>query len=686
MVDLTETYRELANEVAIGSIADGELKVTEFFRIYAQVAAENGDCPDLEYTPVLSDSGLGYRVDGFAIEVPEESDEPAGDLYIAVCSYYQEEHLPIINARDIESTTSQVERFLKTVAQVKTVEAMEESSPAFKLAMQIRQILPRIIRVRLLVFTNAHLKTRKKAFESRALGNLSIMVNVLDLERYERISRSGTDPVEVDFKEDFEGPVPCLPASIGNTEFNSYLFAMHAPVLAKVFSTYGNRLLEQNVRTYLQAKTDVNKGILKSIAETPSMFFAYNNGLTATASSVVTERLPNGTLGIASIRDFQIVNGGQTTASMLYARDGMKCELDEVYVQVKLSVVGEEMLGEVVPSISKYANTQNKVSLADLASNSSVQIRIERLSKEISTLQRPGDLHVTRWFYERARGQYKNLFAYKSAAQRSRLETEYPKAQLIEKTGMAKYELAFDGFPHHVSEGEQKCFQRYLKSVLAGYGDGVELNEFWFKCVVAKAIIFKSLDKEITRSEWYKSAKGLKAQTVAYAVAASAQAFRIGGMQIDLMRIWREQSVPAALMTWMLDWASRIHEVLNKPPGEVKNPSEFAKKEFCWTLHVLPMIAVPPAAVVDYGVFLEDVDQERGQGRRDERRSRKLDFDITLAQLVPRATEVRQLAESRRLLSDNNSRALDKLKAGRLTLSKAEKNSLKSLLERLEIE
>jgi len=217
MVDLTETYRELANEVAIGSIADGELKVTEFFRIYAQVAAENGDCPDLEYTPVLSDSGLGYRVDGFAIEVPEESDEPAGDLYIAVCSYYQEEQLPIINARDIESTTSQVERFLKTVAQVKTVEAMEESSPAFKLAMQIRQILPRIIRVRLLVFTNAHLKTRKKAFESRALGNLSIMVNVLDLERYERISRSGTDPVEVDFKEDFEGPVPCLRERYANS-------------------------------------------------------------------------------------------------------------------------------------------------------------------------------------------------------------------------------------------------------------------------------------------------------------------------------------------------------------------------------------------------------------------------------------------------------------------------------------
>ena len=169
-------------------------------------------------------------------------------------------------------------------------------------------------------------------------------------------------------------------------------------------------------------------------------------------------------------------------------------------------------------------------------------------------------------------------------------------------------------------------------------------------------------------------------------MAATAQAFRIGGMQIDLMRIWREQSVPAQLMTWMLDWARRIHEVLNKPPGEVKNPSEFAKKEFCWTLHVLPMIGRPPASVADYGVLLQDFGQDQGQGRRNERRNRELDFDITLAQLVPRAIEVRQLAESRRLLSENNSRALDKLRVGRLTMSRAEKNSLKALLERLEIE
>lgn len=685
MVDLGGTYRELSNEISIGSIADGELKVTEFFRIFAQVAAENGDCPDLEYTPV-DPEGTSYRVDGYAIDIPDGAEESAGDLYLAVCSFFQDDELPVINARDVDAAVVQVERFLKTATSDKVVEAMEESSPGYLLAMQIRQYQSRIARVRILVFTNAHLKTRKKAFEARVLGSLPVQINVLDIERYERVSRSGADPVEIDFREDFEGAVPCLPASMGNTGFSSYLFALHAPVLAKVFAAYGNRLLEQNVRTYLQAKTSVNRGILKTIEESPSMFFAYNNGLTGTASSVVTERMSDGTLGISSIKDFQVVNGGQTTASMLYARDAMKCDLEEVYVQVKLSVVGEEKLGEVVPKISRYANTQNKVSLADLASNSTVQVRIERLSKEVATPQRAGELHVSRWFYERARGQYKNLLSYKTAAQRKRLEAEYPKSQLIVKTDLAKYELAFDGRPYHVAEGEQKCFQRYVSSVLAGYGDGLELNEFWFKCAVAKAIVFKSLDRDIARSDWYKAAKGLKAQTVAYTLAAAAQSFRAGGKQIDLMRIWRDQAVPPVLMDWILGLAERIHPVLNAPPGAVKNPSEFSKKEFCWTLHVLPLVKPVPEALAEYGVSLLDLGADAGQGRREERRNRVLDFDIALAGLVPRSAEIRSLAQAHQLLSENNSRALNKLQGGRLTFSKAEKNALKSLLERLDID
>lgn len=684
MSNLEEEYFNLAEDITIGSAADGTPKVEEFFNIFAELAAENGDCPDLSYSPVLS--GSGYRVDGYAFEIPEDAEGASGDLYISVCAYFQDDTLPTVNAKDIDKSVSEVERFLKFAISGKTLDELEESSYDYRLAMLIRSYMSKIARVRVLVFTNAHLKIRKKVFETSQIGNLTIHTNVFDLERYAKISNTGGDPVEIDLLEDFSGDIVCIQASGNSLGYKSYLFAIPGPVLADIFAAYGNRLLEQNVRTYLQAKTSVNKGILKTISEEPTMFFAYNNGLTATASLVKTANRADGSLAITYIKDFQIVNGGQTTASILYARDGLKYDLSEVFAQVKLSVVEEAKLEEIVPKISEYANTQNKVSLADLASNSPAQIRIERLSKEVVVPQKAGALYASKWFYERARGQYKSLFAYKTQSQRRMLEIEFPKSQLIEKTDLAKFELAFDGRPHHVSEGAQKCFHRYITTTLKTSSESIEINDVWFKCAVAKGILFRRLDKEVALSDWYKNEKGLKAQSVAYTIAACAHAFREAGQQIDLIRIWRDQEVPTPLLDWMLNQAQTVHRILNNPPGIVKNPGEFCKKEFCWTLHVKGKIAQPDRKTLDYGVALAEFSEEQSHGKRDARRDSELDFEIVLANLVPRASEIRRLAESRHLLSENNSRALSKLEIGRITFTKTEKNSLKALFERLDLE
>jgi hypothetical protein len=684
MNNLDEEYRNLAEDISIGSVADRVPKIEEFFKIFAELAAENGDCPDLSYSPILS--GNGYRIDGYAFEIPEDAEGPSGDLYLAVCSFFQDDSLPSINAKDFDKSVTQVERFLKFVLSSKTLDELEESGHDYRLAMLIRSYISKIARIRILVFTNAHLKIRKKVFDTSEIGNLTVHTNVFDLERYSKISTTGADPVEIDLLEDFNGGIPCIQASANTSGYKSYLFAIPGPILADIFAAYGNRLLEQNVRTYLQAKTNVNRGILKTIADEPSMFFAYNNGLTATASQVKTANTSDGSLAITYIKDFQIVNGGQTTASILYARDGQKCDLTDVYAQVKLSVVDEEKLEDIVPKISEYANTQNKVSLADLASNSPVQIRIERLSKEVVVPQKAGALHASKWFYERARGQYKSMFSYKSQAQKNKLETEFPKSQLIEKTDLAKFELSFDGRPHHVSEGAQKCFSRYITTTLKISSENTELNDTWFKCAVAKGILFRRLDKEVALSDWYKNDKGLKAQTVAYSIAACAHAFREVGQQIDLLRIWRDQDVPPTLLVWMMDQAQSVHKILNNPPGIVKNPTEFCKKEFCWLLHVKGKIAQPDRKALDYGIGLSDFSAAQSLGKKEARRDNEIDFEISLAKLVPRAAEIRRLAESQKLISENNSRALAKLETGRITFTKTEKNSLRTLFDRLNLE
>jgi hypothetical protein len=686
MVELQEEYLYLHEEVRVGSIANHELQITEFFRIYSSLAAENGDTPDMEYCPVLREGLGGYRVDGYALDILESEDSESGDLYLAVCDYRQVEELPAINSRDIERAVDGVERFFKAATSRKFLDSLEEASPAYQLALLIQQYSTRIKRLRVIIFTNGHLRIRKSIFETKDFDGTTMHINVLDLERYSRISSTGGEPVEIDFDENFDGAIECLPASVGADSYQSYLFAIPGSVLAAVFAAFGNRLLEQNVRTYLQAKTGVNKGILRTIAEEPSMFFAYNNGVTATASSVLTRRLSNGVLAISHIKDFQIVNGGQTTASLLYARDGLGKKLDHVYVQVKLSVVDEMRLADVVPRISEYANTQNKVSLADLASNSPVQIRIERFSKEISVPQKAGELHTSKWFYERTRGQYKNLFAYKTKSERNKLELMYPKKRLVTKTDLAKYELSFDGRPHYVSEGAQKCFNRYTTLVLLKLGDGTLLSETWFRRAMAKALLFIGLDEAIQKSSWYLMDRGYKAQIVTYTIAACANEFRIRSQQIDLDRIWREQSIPISLLGWMLKEASLVAKILRAPPDNVRNISEFAKRDFCWELYVKEKIGSPNDSILQFGVSIEDYNDETRQGSRETARRLDIDFDIKVTGLVHRANDIIIQANKIGAASPKNISALTKVAAGNLSLSKGEKTALKYLLERLKIE
>ncbi len=683
MADLDTEYEELMSEIRVASLAKKELPITAFFDIFSALAAENGDSPDLEPYPVLKEGPKGYRIDGASFD---ELEGDAGDLHLAVCIFRQMDDIPLLNAKDVDAAVDGVERYFRSIASNDFIESLEESSPAFEAAINIRQYLHKIRRIRVLVLTNGHLRTRRSAFETRKIGELDLTINVLDLDRYARIAAEGAEPVEFDFRETANNPIPCLPASTGTDSCTSYLFAIPGPTLAEIFAAFGNRLLEQNVRTFLQARTNVNKGILRTIEHEPGMFFAYNNGVTATASSVETITIPSGGLAITRVKDFQIVNGGQTTASLLYARDALKLDLSNVYIQVKLSVVEQDVIADTVPRISEYANTQNKVSLSDLASNSPTQVRIERLSKEVKVPLRAGELVQTCWFYERARGQYKNLFAYKSRADRKALEIRYPKSQLVTKTELAKYELSFDGRPYHVSEGAQKCFNRYVTSVLAPIGDGTALNETWFKRAMAKALLFRELDSAVSRSQWYQADRGYKAQIVAYAIAAGAERFRLAGYQVDLNAIWNEQSIPEGLLTWMLEEAEQVANILKNPPDNVRNITEFAKREFCWTKHVQPTLGPATDRVLKNGVTLMEYADEASMAKKAERENREIDIDIALVGLMPRVPEIQSAAEAEGLASPKNMRALKKLAAGNLNLAAGERNALKLLLERLEID
>jgi hypothetical protein len=347
-------------------------------------------------------------------------------------------------------------------------------------------------------------------------------------------------------------------------------------VLADIYEQYGPRLLELNVRSFLQARGKVNQGIQTTIREEPHRFLAYNNGISMTASRVDLEPLPDGGQGVVRIHDLQIVNGGQTTASLHYARIKPKRNdaiLEGINVQAKLSVVPEDMLLELVPRISEYANSQNTVKTADFSANHPFHIELQRLSRTTLSPAADGSQRSTRWFYERARGQYADAVANKrTAAEQREFRSEHPPNQVIKKTDLAKYELSWAQRPDLVALGAEKTFREFMLRL----NDRPEFKPDgnYFEQIVAKAILFQKVES-VTRG---LQLGGYKSQTVAYTVAFIS---RRTAQQIDLGRIWKAQDISETLREVVEGLAPKIHARLIASAG-TSNVAEWAKKDAAW--------------------------------------------------------------------------------------------------------
>ena len=558
----------------------------------------------------------------------------------------------------------------------------------FQVAHLIHANADFINRVRFIVFSNARLVARKRQVQTKNTGGRTLNFSVLDFSRYADIieSRTGSEPIDIDIGELNGRAIPCIRAFSGGDEYESYLIALPGTLVAEMYSRYGGRLLEQNVRTFLQARTKVNRGIINTINSRPDMFFAYNNGLTATASGIRTAPLPEGGLGLAGVSNLQIVNGGQTTASILYARDRNNSDLSAVYVQMKLSVIKPEMVEEVVPRISRFANTQNRISEADFFASHPFHLEMEKISRRLTAPPKEGVLHGSRWFYERARGQYKDEQAYMPEGERKRFQLQHPKDQVVLKTDVSKYELTFECRPYLVSQGAQKAFLAFADEISDRWErDAKLLGEGYFKDLVSKAIVFRWTDRMIGSSGWYRSDRGYKAQIATYTVAWVVNQVRSErDSEIDLRQVWARQSVPEALAQVLADAGPLVAAVIKDAPESVRNISEYAKRQACWT-------AVQNEMAMRLPTNIESCLIDRGETkliRKDDRAVKKIDdeieLDVLLLKLAPHMQEIRDAANRNSLLSPTGDRAMNKLSSGRLNLTKSEKKVMREMLAKLD--
>lgn len=612
-----EFHADLLQLVSARSAATSDFSETAFASVVAEALVDSGAVPGFEPAFFVH---RGMRVDGYAYT----EDEATLDLFQV--EYQGEPEVKSLTKTTLDACLKRAETFFVRAVDGDLSHEVDVGSSIWSLARQLAQIGHSVVRIRLNILSDSKLSSGVKTLPKMKKGDKEWAVRVWDLVAISRLLSTGEpEPIVIDFMKMFGKGLPCLPANAGGAELDSYLTVIPGDWLTEIYDLYGGRLLEQNVRTFLQASRGVNKGIRKTILEEPQMFFAYNNGISATAAKAEFD--PNGDQVLVNrLENLQIVNGGQTTASIFNVMKRDKAEnLDKVRVQMKLSVVRSDLVNEIVPKISLYANSQNKVSDADFFSNHPFHRRIENFSRNVWAPAAEGSQQMTHWFYERSRGQYANASAYMTPSKKKEFEVQNPRKQLIQKTDIAKVLVTIMCMPHVVSQGAQKNFKFFAENVTGHWGEeGAAFGEDWFKGIIGATIAFRSLERLVGGAEWY--AQGYRANTVTYSIALLTHALKNRKQDIDYIKIWNNQATSNSLNQVLLNIAKQVQGriISSAEAYRVANVTEWCKREKCWE-DLLQSVAVRFES--DFEKDLIDAEEKEG-AKRSARKEQKVLNDI----------------------------------------------------------
>ena len=578
--ELEGFHKELLQDIHGSADAEGRYLEDAFFDRLCKELVDAGELDTADRAPFASPRGL--RVDGYGGD-PATS---AGVLSLIVCDFNQSPTVTTLTATDMEAIFKRVSNFLTRSLDKSFREAVEEASPGFGLAELIAARWPGVTKARLFLVTNRLLSARVDGRESGELKGVPVTYSVWDLQRFHNFMATGRarEEMTIDLDAEFGGALSVLPAHLTGADYEAYLAVVPGSQLAAIYDRWGARLLEQNVRVFLQARASVNKGIRTTLETHPDMFFAYNNGITATAEEVTTE-MRNGALVVTKLKNLQIVNGGQTTASIHAAsrRKDKVIDLSNVFVQMKLSIVDAERAMDVVPKISEFANSQNRVNAADFFANHPYHVQMEKFSRRIFAPSKDGTFRESKWFYERARGQFHDARALKSPADQRKFDLEFPKQQVISKTDLAKFLNVWECHPDIVSKGAQKNFALFANAIGKEWTKNSDrFNERYYRHAVAKAIVFQKTEELVTTQPWYQG--GYRANVVAYAISKLAHDAKELNHAVDFDSIWKAQDISPAMSEALVMVSEAVHEVLITPPaGMSSNVTEWAKQQACWS-------------------------------------------------------------------------------------------------------
>lgn len=578
-------YREnLLGELQADAVAGGDYLSVRFIDRACQVL-ESGE----EFTDYSLCRGHGVSRQGGHIQVDAYSYSPSdGVLSFVVCEFSGRDDPPPLMTEEVRKLVQSAYRFLQGSVHDSIADQWDESHPAHALSRETFSIASsdEMTKACIYLISDRALGSSVGKIQDLALGTKEVQVQIWDVSRLYRVEAStrGREEIEIDFLAEYGEGVPALPAGLdGASHYDSYMCVMPGAVLADLYDRFGGRILEQNVRAFLGDNRKVNKGIRETLRVEPEMFFAFNNGLTVTVSNLITNMHAYGHTEIIKVAGLQIVNGGQTTASLFWARKS-GIDLSKVRVQMKLSQLPEEGFEDAVHNIARFANAQNAVSASDLFAGHPYFKRLEGISRQtIAPAAKAGDT-PSYWYFERTTGSYKVELRRKSGLAAKTWQLLNPKRQILTKTDVARFDTTFEGAPNQVSSGAQKNIAAFGKMITQAWSDDpAEFDLGYFQRLVGRAILTRAVDSAIPAQKWYPGS--ILRPLTTYTLALMSRRMQAERLQPDYDLIWKSQAAPQSFLDEAMRIAQKLLPLLQEIPEEqVRNRliTEWVKREACW--------------------------------------------------------------------------------------------------------
>lgn len=566
---MSDFNKELISKVKVfhaGQLDEGDIteeKYSFLKYIFTKLESTEGDFLDICEEEFAD---LDCNIDGYYYD----EDSNVYNLYLTIYDDHLDDHSTLTEDA-ANSEYRKIINFVKMVCLGKYID-FGENGFTYEIADSIYKSLTNGAEIIINVVTNYLVPSEYKKDSVEEIEKQTVSFRTYDLEDLQnKLDQVEKTIDELDLEEKFGAPISALRVA-SNQDFDVYCFTMKGSWLATLYKEDSIRLLEPNVRSYLKRTSKVNAGILETVKTAPEEFISFNNGIAAVATGLVIDRA-NSILSltkITKILNFQIVNGGQTTATLFECfKDKLFDNLDKVNAIVKLTVVKNISNSEsLIRSISTYSNTQTAIKKSDPPSNLPYYIAIKQLSQKCLS-EENGISYMC--YFERTNGEYETDFMRNKGAKR--FTNANPKDKKFTKIQLATAIDCWEQLPYIAckgSEGNFAFFNDVVKNQL------FDPDENYFKNAYATIIIFRKLDKIAKKLKL-----SVKSNVVSYTLSLISLLYN---KQIVLEQIWDKKDLTPELVQVAYDLLPKVHAVIINTPPECPEPRMWARKEKCWSL------------------------------------------------------------------------------------------------------